>query len=376
MALFEPRKADAAPEDRSSLARKRVRAPIDSVEDMRRRARHRLIGACLLVLAAIIAFPMLFDAEPRPEVIDAQVSVDGGDTAPARGRGNQVALVAASGIPNHGLGDDEEVVEDLSPAPDRAAASGAKISDAKATVAPAAVSLAAQRAQQAKQRAQAEQAAARNKPAEKQPPQKPAAKPAETAPKPAEKTAAKPAEKTAKVTEKTAEKSQAKPKAPEKTTSKPTEKPVQKSDKSTQVASAKVPEKAQEKAIEKKPAVADKPAPAAKAPAIQPPPRPAAKDESARARALLEGRQVDTPANRSDQGRFIVQIGAFSDDAKVREVRQKLESLGLRTYTQVVQSGGSRATRVRVGPFANRAEADRAASRVKSANLPAAILSL
>lgn len=373
MALFESRKADAAPEDRSSLARKRLRTPIDSVEDMRRRARHRLIGACLLVLTAIIAFPMLFDAEPRPEVIDAQVSVDGGDTAPARGRGNQVALVAASGIANHGLGDDEEVVEDLTPAPERATASSAKSSDAKASVAPAAISLAAQRAQQAKQRAQAEQAAARNKPAEKQPPQKPAA---ETAPKPAEKAAAKPAEKTAKVAEKTAEKPQAKPKAPEKTTSKPTEKPAQKSDKSTQVASAKVPEKAQEKAIEKKPAVADKPAPAAKAPAIQPPPRPAAKDESARARALLEGRQVDTPANRSDQGRFIVQIGAFSDDAKVREVRQKLESLGLRTYTQVVQSGGSRATRVRVGPFANRAEADRAANRVKSANLPAAILSL
>lgn len=365
MALFESRKADAAPEDRSSLARKRVRAPIDSVEDMRRRARHRLIGACLLVLAAIITFPMLFDAEPRPEVIDAQVSVDGGDTAPARGRGNQVALVAASGIANHGLGDDEEVVEDLSPAPDRATASAAKSSDAKAAVAPAAVSLAAQRAQQAKQRAQAEQAAARNKPAEKQPPQKSASKPAE-----------KTSERPAKVAEKTAEKPQPKPKAPEKTPAKPADKPAQKSDKPTQVASAKVSEKAQEKAIEKKPAVADKPAPAAKAPAIQPPPRPAAKDESARARALLEGRQVDTPSSRSDQGRFIVQIGAFSDDAKVREVRQKLESLGLRTYTQVVQSGGGRATRVRVGPFANRAEADRAANRVKSANLPAAILSL
>lgn len=119
---------------------------------------------------------------------------------------------------------------------------------------------------------------------------------------------------------------------------------------------------------------------AAPPPPVQPPPAQsgASAREAERARALLEGRPVDAPApaSRSDEGRFIVQVGAFSDDNKVREIRQKLEGMGLRTYTQVVQTGGTRATRVRVGPFASRAEADRAAERVKGASLPAAIMSM
>ncbi|THJ31481.1 SPOR domain-containing protein, partial [Lampropedia aestuarii] len=117
-------------------------------------------------------------------------------------------------------------------------------------------------------------------------------------------------------------------------------------------------------------------------PAVRPPASAATNSsaEAARARALLEGRPVETTpaptASRSDEGRFIVQVGAFSDEAKVREIKQKLESVGLKTYTQVVQTSAGRATRVRVGPFANRADADRAAERVKGANLPAAIMSM
>ncbi len=38
----------------------------ESVDDMRRRARHRLIGAAVLVALGVIGFPILFDTQPRP----------------------------------------------------------------------------------------------------------------------------------------------------------------------------------------------------------------------------------------------------------------------------------------------------------------------
>ena len=128
------------------------------------------------------------------------------------------------------------------------------------------------------------------------------------------------------------------------------------------------------------PAPLPKPAPAAKPPAAVPskaaspatppvaPPKPA--DDGARARALLDG-QASAPASR-----VVVQVGAYADATKLAEARQKLESLGLKTYTQVVETDGAKRTRVRVGPFANRAEADKAAARIKAAGLPVAILTL
>lgn len=363
MALFESRKPETAQEERGTKrGRNAARRPVDTVEDMRRRARHRLIGACLLVLVAIVAFPMMFDAEPRPDAIDAQVRVAGGDTAPARGQGNQVALLAP--IQNYGLGDDEEVIDTQALSTDSKDAKDSKDtaqqakpretpreSEAKTQSAAAPVSLAAQRAQQAKQRAESEKKAEKQpekKPAEKKPePEKP--KTAEK--KPAEKPAAKPAEKPAATTTARADtKTDNKP-AEKKPAEKPAEKPAAAEKKPTQVAAAT-------------PAATQPPPP------VKPPPKTnAERDDAARARALLEGRS-EAPT------RFIVQVGAFSDDAKVREVRQKIEGLGLRTYIQVVETGGNRATRVRVGPFTDRGEADRAANRIKGASMPAAILSL
>ena len=94
-------------------------------------------------------------------------------------------------------------------------------------------------------------------------------------------------------------------------------------------------------------------------------------DDGARARALLEGQAASAPA-----ARVVVQVGAYGDADKLREARQKLEKLGLKTYTQVVEVDGAKRTRVRVGPFATRADADKAAERIKAAGLPVAILTL
>lgn len=82
------------------------------------------------------------------------------------------------------------------------------------------------------------------------------------------------------------------------------------------------------------------------------------------------------PAKPDASGRFVVQVGAFAEAAAVREARAKVEKLGLATYTQVVETSGGARTRVRLGPFATREEADKAAGRVKAAGLPAAVLAL
>jgi DedD protein len=107
-------------------------------------------------------------------------------------------------------------------------------------------------------------------------------------------------------------------------------------------------------AVKAEPApVKEAPAPAAKeAPA--PTPRPAAVDE----------------------GRFVVQVGAFAEVTAAREARVRVEKLGLKTYTQVVETSNGKRIRVRVGPFASRDQAAQAADKLKAAGLPTAVLTL
>lgn len=116
---------------------------------------------------------------------------------------------------------------------------------------------------------------------------------------------------------------------------------------------------------------AAKPAPAAAKPAVAAS-RP---DDGARAQDLLDGRSVASEP-KPDLPRFVVQAGAYSEAGALREARQKVEKLGLKTYTQVVEGDGGRRTRVRVGPFATRQEAEGAAAKVKAAGLQASILAL
>jgi DedD protein len=56
--------------------------PAESVDAMRRRARHRLIGASVLVVLGVIGFPLLFDTQPRPVSVD--IAVDIPDRASAK----------------------------------------------------------------------------------------------------------------------------------------------------------------------------------------------------------------------------------------------------------------------------------------------------
>jgi DedD protein len=68
MALFKSRKKKV---DEPVAAA----SPAESIEVMRRRARHRLIGAAVLVLVGVVGFPLLFDTQPRPVAVDIPIEI-------------------------------------------------------------------------------------------------------------------------------------------------------------------------------------------------------------------------------------------------------------------------------------------------------------
>ena len=50
-------------------------APAESVDVIRKRARHRLMGSVVLVLGAVLGLPLLFDSQPRPVAIDTPIVI-------------------------------------------------------------------------------------------------------------------------------------------------------------------------------------------------------------------------------------------------------------------------------------------------------------
>jgi len=74
--------------------------------------------------------------------------------------------------------------------------------------------------------------------------------------------------------------------------------------------------------------------------------------------------------------RFVVQIGAFAEDVKVKEVRLKLEKAGFKTYTNIANTKDGPRTRVRVGPFVSKDEAEIIANKIKQLQLQPQVLTL
>jgi DedD protein len=117
--------------------------------------------------------------------------------------------------------------------------------------------------------------------------------------------------------------------------------------------------------------------------------RKSREDDARRARAALEGKDVARGATESVKpagastaaipttanGRFALQVGAFTSEAMVTELRDKLARAGLRSFTQDVTRAGVKITRVRTGPYASRDEALRAADKARSMGLDPAVVS-
>lgn len=115
--------------------------------------------------------------------------------------------------------------------------------------------------------------------------------------------------------------------------------------------------------------------PASAAPTVPTKPAKPTADSGERAQALLDGKELEQQAV-SGSGRFVVQVGAFAEQSLAREARLKVEHAGLKTYTQVTQTKEGRRIRVRVGPFANKVQAEQAAEKIRKLNLPAKLLTL
>ncbi len=272
-------------------------APAESVEGLRRRARHRLIGAAVLVMVAVIGFPLVFDTQPRPVAVDVAIQI------PDRNKVKPLTPPATA----------------TEPAPSATGPVATASAPASTPARPAsAVAAAPQVAARASLDAKEEIVG----PGPDKKAEKPSVKPAEPA-----------------TSSEVKRDPPAVPKAAPKPESKPEPKPETKAEPKTPALSA---------------------------------------DDGSRARALLDGKDATSApkAAAAETGRFIVQVGAFSDATKARETRLKVEKAGLTTYTQVVETGEGKRIRVRVGPFSNRAEADKAAARIRGLDLPAAILTL
>lgn len=285
MAFFKlPWLSPKAPIEKPGRGAKTVRG--ETVEVMRRRARHRLIGAALLVVVGVVVFPVLFDTQPRSVPVDARIEIPDRDSVAPLVVPAETAVVAPSPSPQ--ISSDKPVTEADRQAPKIAA--------------------------------------------------------------------------TVESSEKSAEHSAAKSPAQADTKIPP------KNSKPPALVDAKPDVDSGKRAANESSETAQ---------------RSARQQEADRAMALLEGRSGKAPVAAppipvaaAGAERFIVQVGAFSDDSKAREARSKLERSGLATYTQAVQTKDGKRTRVRVGPFQGREAAEKAAAKIKALGLPAAVLTL
>ncbi len=93
--------------------------------------------------------------------------------------------------------------------------------------------------------------------------------------------------------------------------------------------------------------------------------KPAAKtDDAKRAAAILAG--VDSkPAPKAGNGDYLVLIGAFSNEANVTSLKGKLGELGIKTFSEALDTPQGKKTRVRAGPFASREAAEKALEKMQ-----------
>lgn len=318
MAFFKFRKSGGAPEaaapaGRKSSGKNAAAAEAETVDAMRRRARHRLIGAVVLVLAAVIGFPLVFDTQPRPVAVNAPIII------PDR---NEAAPLAPPAAASRG---------DV--------ATGASL-DSREQVVPAGEVPATKPVEQA--------------------PEKPAAKPAEKA--------ADTARPSAPVTTPTATDDAAAARAERDAAQAREAEQARKEREAKAAQEAKAAEQAKARAERDAEQAARKKAEdAARAKALL-------EGRNPGKAAAKAAQQAHTAA--AGGGRFVVQIGAYAESSGVSTARQKAQGAGVSTFTQDVNTKAGKRTRVRAGPFASREAAEQAAAKLKRAGLGASVIPL
>jgi DedD protein len=106
------------------------------------------------------------------------------------------------------------------------------------------------------------------------------------------------------------------------------------------------------------------------------PPKPAAASPEPPKRAGVSLEAAAKPASAPKLDGFAVQVGAFRDDEKLRQAREKLAAAGIAHYTERLESSAGALTRLRAGPFATREAAEAAAAKLRGISLQGQVVSL
>ncbi len=112
------------------------------------------------------------------------------------------------------------------------------------------------------------------------------------------------------------------------------------------------------------------------------PTKDAAAKDSASKVALSEPKkpEVKKPDPKKEESKkdepkaYRVQIGAFSSEDSAMEQLAKASKLGLKAYTEKIATNNGTKTRVRVGPFVNREQAEQALAKLKLSGVEAALV--
>ena len=80
-------------------------------------------------------------------------------------------------------------------------------------------------------------------------------------------------------------------------------------------------------------------------------------------------RRSDNPNAERFPDRYVLQAGAFSKKSSARAQVARLKKLGFKVYTEQVKTPKGERTRVRVGPFDDKAEAVQAQKKLRKAKL-------
>lgn len=282
--------------------------PVDPVLPEKKRARRRLVGAVALVLAVIVGLPMVLDSEPKPLSADIAIQIPSKDKPYSASDGQKMAL-----------DDNERVVPASAVASAGSAASNGSANSASSV-------------------ANAASAAATISPA---------THPA-SVPNPSTNITPRP---TPVATPKPVAASTPTPAANATPTPVATPKP-------TPVATPK-PSPAPTPVATPKPTVTPTHTPTPKPEVRQADSGAEPDDAAARAKAILEARPEPNAANAAKPAKFAVQVAALATQEKIDEVLEKLQAAGFTPHTSKVATDSGPRTRIRVGPFANKEEAQK-----------------
>ncbi len=101
---------------------------------------------------------------------------------------------------------------------------------------------------------------------------------------------------------------------------------------------------------------------------------PAAKATAASSVAAIPSTDNGKQPAAKPAGKYLIQVGAFSTEAAATSALERIQSAGLRGFTEKIKTDRGERIRVRAGPFSSRDAADQAREKLKASGLEAALI--